>query len=262
MATVDEAGRRKSTERAKLKAASKEVGIHLWKQHIENLCGKPPKVTDEPIAKIISNQQGIKLGKFTQEELDLVLRKKNRKNVGVYEIPLEVWKTREFDDILHWYYNAVYNQNTIDRWSKGCILLFSKNGDLGIAKNYRGITLTSIAAYNAVLRNCIEPKIEKIHWKNQNVFRRNRSTTSQILTILRILEGLSAKNRSNTIDFSKAFESLHKGKMKQILFAKGTPQTHRRSHNDAVYNTKVKVRSPDGDTDYFDIVAGVLHGET
>ena len=27
-------------------------------------------------------------------------------------------------------------------------------------------------------------------------------------------------------------------------------------------NTKVKVRSPDGDTDYFDIVAGVLKGDT
>ena len=27
-------------------------------------------------------------------------------------------------------------------------------------------------------------------------------------------------------------------------------------------NTKVKVRSPDGDTDYFDIVAGVLQRET
>ena len=27
-------------------------------------------------------------------------------------------------------------------------------------------------------------------------------------------------------------------------------------------NTKVKVRSLDGDTDYFDIVAGVLHGDT
>ena len=27
-------------------------------------------------------------------------------------------------------------------------------------------------------------------------------------------------------------------------------------------NPKVKFRSPDGDTDYFDIVAGVLQGET
>ena len=30
---------------------------------------------DEPITKIISNQLDIKLGQFTQEELDLVLRK-------------------------------------------------------------------------------------------------------------------------------------------------------------------------------------------
>ena len=27
-------------------------------------------------------------------------------------------------------------------------------------------------------------------------------------------------------------------------------------------NTKVKVRSPDGDTDYFNIVVGVLQGDT
>ena len=75
---------------------------------------------------------------------------------------------------------------------KGCILPFPKKGDLGLAKNYRGITLTSIAAeiYNALLRNRIEPKIDIILRKNQNGFRRNRSTTSQILTIRRILEGV------------------------------------------------------------------------
>ena len=66
--------------------------------------------------------------------------------------------------------NAIYNQNPIDRWMKGCILPFPKKGNLGLAKNYRGITLTSIAAkiYNALLNNCIEPKIENILRKNQN----------------------------------------------------------------------------------------------
>ena len=58
---------------------------------------------------------------------------------------------------------------------KGCILPFPKKGDLGLAKNYRGITLTSIAAkiYNALLRNRIEPKIDNILRKNQNGFRRH-----------------------------------------------------------------------------------------
>ena len=35
--------------------------------------------------------------------------------------------------------------DTIDIWTKGCIIPFPKKGVLGIAKNYRGITLTSIA---------------------------------------------------------------------------------------------------------------------
>ena len=114
--------------------------------------------------------------------------------------------------------NAVYNQNPIDRWMKGCILPFPKKGDLGLAKNYRGITFTSIAVkiYNALLRNCIEPKIENILRKNQNGFRRNRSTTSKILTIRRILEGVRAKNLQAIIlfgDFTKAFDSIHRGKM-------------------------------------------------
>ena len=39
--------RRKGTVWAKLKAVSQEEQIHPWKQHSENLLGKPPKVTDE-----------------------------------------------------------------------------------------------------------------------------------------------------------------------------------------------------------------------
>ena len=46
----------------------------------------------------------------------------------------EEWKTRKFNDILFRHSNAVYNQNTIDRWTKGYILPFPKKGDLRIAK--------------------------------------------------------------------------------------------------------------------------------
>ena len=112
---VNEVSRRKSTAKAKLKAASQEKRIQLWKQYFETLPGNPPKVTYEPITRIISQQVDMKLGQFTQEELDSVLRKiKNRKAVGLDEIPPEVWKTREFDDIQLRHCSAVYNQNTID----------------------------------------------------------------------------------------------------------------------------------------------------
>ena len=149
---------------------------------------------------------------------------------------------------------------------KGCILPFPKKLDLGLAKNYRGITLTSIAAkiYNALLWNCIEPSIDILR-KNQNGFQRNRSTTSQILTIRRILEGVLAKNLQATllfVDFTKAFGSIHRGKMEQILLAYGLPKETVATITILYRNTRVKVCSLDGDTEYFDIVAGVLKGNT
>ena len=125
--TINEVSRRKSTAKAKLKAANQQERIKLWKQHFENLQWKQRKVTHEPISRIISKQLDIKLGPFTQEELDSVLRKiKNRKAAGLEEIPPEVCKNRQFDDILLRYCNAVYNQNPIDRRKKGCILPFLK----------------------------------------------------------------------------------------------------------------------------------------
>ena len=127
-----------------------------------------------------------------------------------------------------------------------------------------GVTITSIAAkiYNARLRNRIEPKIEKILRENQNGFQRNRSTISQMLTIRQILESVRSKKIEAAIlfvDFSKVFDSIHGGKMEQIILAYGLPKE---TVMMLYKNTKVKVRSPDGDTDYFDIVAGVLQGNT
>ena len=153
----------------------------MWKEHLKSLLETSLKVTDKPITKIIDNRLDMKLGQFTQGEPDVVLTKiKNRKAAGLYEIPPEVWKTRKLGDLLLRYCNVVYNQNTMEIWTKGCILSFSKKGDLGIVKNHRDITLTAIVAkiYNAQLLNRMEPEIEKILKKNQNGFRRNRSTTS------------------------------------------------------------------------------------
>ena len=104
---VNEVSRRKSTAKAKLKATSQEKRIQLWK-HFQNLLGNPPEITHEPITRIICKQLDIKLGQFIQEELNSALRKiKNRKAAGLDEIPSEVWKTRQFDNILLRHCNAI-----------------------------------------------------------------------------------------------------------------------------------------------------------
>ena len=55
------------------------------------------------------------------------------------------------------------------------------------------------------------------------------------------------------VDFSKIFDSIHGGKNKQIQLR--SHQRNRYYNNDALQNTKIIVRSVDGDTDLFDIVA-------
>ena len=90
--------------------------------------------------------------------------------------------------------------------------------------------------------------------KNQNGFWRNHSTTLQILTIHWIIEGVQAKDLEETllfVDFFKAFDSIHRENMEQILLGYGFPQ-----------NSKAIVCSPYRDTDFFNIVIGVLQGDT
>ena len=75
---------------------------------------------------------------------------------------------------------------------------------------------------------------------------------SQILTIRGILEGIRAKNLEATIlfvDFAEAFDSIHRGKMEQILHAYNLPKETVAAIMMLYRNTKVKVCSPDGDTD-------------
>ena len=55
-----------------------------------------------------------------------------------------------------------------------------------------------------------------------------------------------------------AFDSIYRGNMKQILLTHGLLKETVAAMMMLYRNTKVKVRSPDWDTDYFDIEAGVL----
>ena len=88
---------------------------------------------------------------------------------------------------------------------------------------------------------------------------------SQILALRRIIEGIQDKNLTAVmtfIDFKKAFDTIHRGKMCRILRAYGIPDLIVKAIEDTYQNTKAKVITSDGDTDEFDISGGVLQGDT
>ena len=59
------------------------------------------------------------------------------------------------------------------------------------------------------------------------------------------------KTRSDTLDISKTFDSMHGGKKEQILLVYGLLKEIVTAIMMFYSNTKVKVRSPDGDSDIF-----------
>ena len=265
---VNEISGRKITNKAKLKAENQSQRIKKWEEHFKNLYGKPPIITNVETRTIIPHTPNIKTGIFEIKEVRNARESIGYgKAFGLDEIPPEVWKSGEFDQELLHFCNAVYEGSRIERWTEGCILPFPKKGDLGLPSNYRGITLTCIAAkiYNLMLLKRIRPALEIVLRPNQNGFRPNRSTTGQILTIRRLIEGIKSKNLKAVltfVDFTKAFDTIHRGKMNEILLAYGIPAETVAAIMMLYTSTKSMVRSPDGDTEFFEILAGVLQGDT
>ena len=64
------------------------------------------------------------------------------------------------------------------------------------------------------------------------------------------------------VDISKTFDSIHRENMEQILLEYGLHKETVTAIMMLYKNTKVKVHSPNGDTDFFDIFAGILQGDT
>ena len=163
--------------------------------------------------------------------------------------------------------NRVHNQQPVDIWRQSCTIPLPKKGGLCLAINYRGISLTPSAAkiYNNLLLHRIRPVLENILRDNQNGFREKRSTTAQIFTLRRIIEGVKQKQLLAVIifaDFSKALDSIDPSKMEQILKAYGIPNEIIKAIMIMYKNTQAFVRSPDGDTEFFNIIARLLQGDT
>ena len=152
-----------------------------------------------------------------------------------------------------------------EQWRISNIIPVPKKGDLTDTNNYRGISLTSMVTktINRMILNRIHPEVEKQLRDNENGFRKGRSTTSHIITLRSILEGARAKNLSVVmvfIDFRKAFDSVDRDTLMKTLLAYDIPKKIVDLISLLYINTSAQVITPDGNTEFFKILAGVLQG--
>ena len=206
---------------------------------------------------------------FTLSEFKAATKQpKPSKVFGPDNIPALIWKDEHFEDLLLNLSNQTFTTNKCPTiWHRSQIIPMPKKGDLSLATHYIGISLMPIAAklYNRLILNRLIPFVEPVLRNNQNGFRRGRSTLSQILCLRRIIEESQLCNLDLAlvfVDFSKAFDSVDRTKMFEILKLYGIPDKMIAAIRVLYTNTSSTILTPDGETPFFSIQAGILQGDT
>ena len=256
---VNEITGRKTIPRPGRPSGSIEERKKKWKDHFRNLLCKSPIVPDDDfkISPIVSQDLPIDVTLFKRTELEIAIKQSRRGGaVGIDVIHLEIWESKDFfEDLLNLCNKGLTEHIKPSQWSKSAIKPIPKKGST-IVTNHRGISLNCIAAklYNKMLLNRIQPHVDPILSWTQCGFRKSRSTLSNIRALRRIIEGLKDKNVPLAlvfIDFSKAFDSIHRDRMFQILRAYGIPSTIVDAIKLIYENSSAQIITPDGETDFF-----------
>ena len=190
---------RKKGKSGILEGENKEERIKNWHKHFKDLLGREPVIHDEhkEINTIFENLQYTS-GSFTMDELIKARSKITLgKASGPDNIPPEVIKLCNIEQpLLDFANDLLLNGCKPDQWSISNIIPVPKKGDLSKGGNYRGISLNAITAkmVNRMILNRIQPVLDPHLRPNQNGFRPGRSTSSQILALRRLIEGVKANN--------------------------------------------------------------------
>ena len=261
---------RKKSPTGRLTGKTPEERVKQWYTHFKNLLGVSlnSPAEDTEVKPLFDNIHIVDT-EFTLEEYKVAKKQlKEGKAPGEDGITAEVFKRCDIDDIVLKFANKfLMKHQKPDQWSTLNIITVPKKGDLSSTGNYRGISLASLTTklVNRMILNRIRTQLDPHLRYNQNGFRAGRSTTSQVLALRRVIEGVKRNHLPSVmvfIDFRKAFDSIYHQSMFKILEAYGIPKRLVKAISLVYEGLKAKVLSPDGDTDYFDIHQGVMQGDT
>ena len=136
--------------------------------------------------------------------------------------------------IVKWIYqlcNQVWKSGEVpDDWRNGAVVCISRKGNLTECDNWRGVSLPSIPGkiYCQVILNRMRDAVDKELREQQAGFRPKRCCAEQIFTLRRIIEKCNEFQTPlaiRFIDFTKAFDSIHRPSLWNIMRTYGIPPT-------------------------------------
>uniref|UniRef100_K7EZ57 Reverse transcriptase domain-containing protein n=1 Tax=Pelodiscus sinensis TaxID=13735 RepID=K7EZ57_PELSI len=168
----------------------------------------------------------------TKEEIISAIKKlKNNKTPGKDNLNAELFKIDPeiAAGILEPLFRTVCTEACIpEDWTKGVIIKIPKKGAHSDCNNWRGITLLSIPSkiLAKISIGRISTAVNEMLRKEQAGFRKGRRCIEQIFALRNIIEQSAEWQRQlyvNFVDFEKAFDSVDRDRLWQILRAYGIP---------------------------------------
>ena len=203
----------------------RESQLKRWAEHFEKLLNR--KDPDElPDLNLNSPTLNIPTNPPSKSEIESAINKlKAHKSGGVNDTVGELLKAspKLSTEILEPLLRKIWEKEEIPSdWTKGLTCKLPKKGDLGQCNNWRGITLLCIIlkVFTRCILNRIKDPIDEKIRREQAGFRKGRSCLDQIFALRTILEETNEFQTPifiNFIDFEKAFDSIHRPSMWNLL---------------------------------------------
>lgn len=152
-------------------------------------------------------------------------------------------------------------------WLQSEIVAIPKKPNAATLDNFRGISLMSVTAklFNKVMLLRLAPIIDPLLLPWQSGFRKGRSTIEQITALRLLIDRCKVRKKDVVVvfvDFSKAFDSVDRAALHQIIQLYGVPDRMAATIMSLYSGTNAFVRTPDGPTDSFNTSSGILQGDT
>ena len=202
-----------------------------WAEHFRGVLNRASP-TEVPVIEP-GEELEIGTGVFSEAEVKVAVEMmKNNKAAGSDGIPAEIYKVGldENVKILQKLFERIWSDEKVPtEWLKGNIAKIPKKGDKTVCDNWRGVTLLNVAS--KIFTRCIFQRIsgavDDVLRENQAGFRKGRACIDQIYVLRKMIEesvehqkGLSI----NFIDFEKAFDSVYRPALWDILRHYGIPE--------------------------------------
>ena len=253
---------------------SNAISKDVWYDHFKNVFQSDCNETacSDNDVNVCTEEINVLNAAITDEEVQTAARLlKNDKAAGPDGLIGEFYKyaISDAEPFLVKLFNIIFTKGLFPQaWTESIVQPLHKKGDVTSPDNYRGISLLNICSkmYSSILNRRLEKWIEenKLVGEEQAGFRRKYSTIDQIFTLTALVQKQLLRHRklyAAFIDFRKAFDSVNRNKLWDVLFKSGIKGKMLRALQSMYSVVKAKVRVGGDLTESFLCPRGLKQGE-